>query len=43
MWQLVTLVLQLLLKHRGRVEHVESNEILVRRLVEKMELNMKVN
>ena len=30
-------------KHRGRVEHVESNEILVRRLVEETVLNMKVN
>ena len=29
-----TLVLQLLLSIEGRVEHVESNEILVRRLVE---------
>ena len=30
-------------KHRGRVEHVESNEILVRRLVRRTVLSMKVN
>ena len=30
-------------KYRGRVEHVESKEILVRRLVEETVLNMKVN
>ena len=33
MWQLVTRA-AITAKHRGRVEHVESNEILVRRLVE---------